>query len=566
MLRIFLILNILLILQNCTSLPQQQTPSAAFDNTIHTQNFPNDLLWYQGNTGRDSLEGISLARTYLESLQGRKVDTTIVAVIDMSVDTNHPLLSNFIWTNKSEARNNKDDDANGYIDDLHGWNFIGNENGTSIIYSNYEYTRILRKYDPLFSTIDSVSINDSLIDTYAIYQRARKKHTERTAYAQNIKRQVDDLMQQFKEAVQVIRVTYPKFTYGVEAVDSLRKQTHSDTVQKKLDFLHTLTSRKLTENYLHDYEEETNAMINIMLNKSFDERTVLNQDSENFEDQYYGNNKVDAHSIKLDHGTKVAGIIAADRSKSNKGIKGITNSVKIMPLCISPYGDEHDKDLVLAIKYAVDKGARIINISSGKEFSLYKDRVDEAIKYAERHDVLIVKSAGNDGYNLENEMCYNYPNDIGTDGKEIVQNFIRVGASAKKADKGLKLSYSNYGKNRVDIFAPGEDIYTLSPNREEQFTTFGATSAATAIVSGVAALLRSYYPNLTASQVKQILMDSVTTYDVDVEIKEKNEKGEKITKMIPFSQLSKSGGIVNAYNALKLAEEITSNTPNARRQ
>jgi len=221
-----------------------------------------------------------------------------------------------------------------------------------------------------------------------------------------------------------------------------------------------------------------------------------------------------------------------------------------MPLCISTYGDEHDKDMALAIRYAVANGASIINISSGKDYSLHSDWVEKEIIRAHNQDVLIVTSAGNDHLNLDQKEVFNYPNDTNSKGDEIVDNFIKVGASTNNLNKNIKRKSSNYGKTEVDIFAPGENIYTTSPNNT--YSTKNGTSYAAPIVSGVAALIRSYYPSLSAAEVKDILMKSGTAYHIDIEIEQ--EDGSK--KLVPFSELSKSGKIVNAYNALLLAEKV----------
>ena len=255
----------------------------------------------------------------------------------------------------------------------------------------------------------------------------------------------------------------------------------------------------------------------------------------------------------MDHGTLTTGVLAASRA-NNTGAKGITDNIKVMSLCISPYGDEHDKDMALAIRYAVDNGAKIINISSSKEFSLREDWVHDAIKYASDNDVLIVTSAGNSNYNLDEPDTFNYPDDTKEDGTEVADNFIKVGATTYLSEE-FKRSSSSYGKNSVDVFAPGLKIYTTSSQKNEKYTYSGGTSAATPIVSGVAALVRSYYPKLSASQVKEIILQSGVSYNIDIEI----EQEDSTKKSIPFSELSKSGKVVNAYNALLMAAQLSEN-------
>mgnify|MGYP001803461113 CR=1 FL=1 len=273
------------------------------------------------------------------------------------------------------------------------------------------------------------------------------------------------------------------------------------------------------------------------INVDFNERTILNEDSNDILDTDYGNNNVSGNIHRYSHATKVAGIIKED-------------FIKLMPLAIASQGDTHDKDIALAIRYAVDNGANIINMSFGKFYSLHKEWVFEALKYAENRNVLIVSSAGNKSYNL-NEINNYYPNDNINNGEEIADNFLLVGVSSAFPNENLFASYSNYGDIDVDTFAPGEEVYTLLPKNKYEYD--GGTSLAAAITSKVAALILSYYPNLTASQVKHIIMDSGVEYTFPVKTATREDKN----KMTPFNELSKSGKIVNAYNALIMADSIS---------
>jgi subtilisin family serine protease len=294
--------------------------------------------------------------------------------------------------------------------------------------------------------------------------------------------------------------------------------------------------------------------INKLLNLDYNDREPIGDlypDDLNYLN--YGNNVVNFNTSLLDHGTLVAGVIAANRV-NDIGAKGITNAVKIMPLSISAYGDEHDKDMTLAIRYAVDNGASIINISSGKNFSLHQQWVNEAIKYAAKNDVLIITSAGNDGLDLDERNIFNYPNDTDDRDKEISNNFIKVGSSAYAIGESLFDTGSNYGQREVDIMAPGVEILTTAPLRD-QYVSKSGTSFAAPIVTGIAALIRSYYPKLTAEEVKNIILESGVKYTLDVNI----SKDEEQPKMVPFTSLSRSGKIANAYYALKYAEEHNRN-------
>jgi cell wall-associated protease len=307
----------------------------------------------------------------------------------------------------------------------------------------------------------------------------------------------------------------------------------------------------------------------------------------------YGNNDVTGPDAK--HGSHVAGIIGADRY-NNIGIMGVANNVSIMAIRVVPTGDERDKDVANGIRYAVDNGAKVINMSFGKGYKWDKKVVDEAVKYAEEKGVLLVHAAGND--NLNNDTADVYPNKY-YEGAEFeayklankkpskpnfkpqlnnnngmqqrpgynkpaeikpitldsnkyklphAKNWITVGASTYKDDELLKADFSNYGKYNVDVFAPGFLINSSVPG--SKYDVFDGTSMAAPVVSGLAALILSYYPNLTAVQVRDIIIKSVTK--VNHKVKYKNDKGENIR--VPFADICVSGGIVNAYNALKLAE------------
>jgi subtilisin family serine protease len=278
-------------------------------------------------------------------------------------------------------------------------------------------------------------------------------------------------------------------------------------------------------------------------------RNILGDDPNIMDDRPYGDSKT-GHSIKDEsHGTHVSGIIAA--SRDNKiGINGVANNVKIMAVRAVPDGDEYDKDVALGLRYAVDNGAKIINTSFGKGFSPKKEWVFEAIQYAASKDVLIVNAAGNDGNNIDFEKVF--PIDTRDLKTEISDNFLTVGAMSANYDENLPASFSNYGKINVDVFAPGVQIYSTTP--ENEYAKFSGTSMAAPSAAGVAALIRSYYPKLSASQVKHILMNSGTLINFEV-IKPGSRSWEKPNgEKVPFSDLSVSGRIVNAYNALKMAD------------
>ena len=202
------------------------------------------------------------------------------------------------------------------------------------------------------------------------------------------------------------------------------------------------------------------------------------------------------------HGTHVAGIIAAERN-NGLGANGVANNVEIMSVRTVPNGDEYDKDVALAIRYAVDNGAKVINGSFGKSFSPHAEWVRDAIKYASDNDVVFVHAAGNDGKNVDEGT--NFPDD-NVDFVEISNTYIRVGSLTSKYGSKMVSGFSNYGKNNVDVFAPGSAIYSTYP--ENDYESISGTSMASPAVAGVAALVRSQYPKLTAAQVKQVILDS----------------------------------------------------------
>ena len=266
---------------------------------------------------------------------------------------------------------------------------------------------------------------------------------------------------------------------------------------------------------------------------------------EDLNNRNYGNGNVKGPDVEdALHGTHVAGIIAQLRGNGIGGDGVVAKNVEIMAVRAVPNGDEFDKDIALAIRYAVDNGAKVINGSFGKDYSPHKEWVWDAIKYAESKDVLIVHAAGNDSKDVDVEP--NFPTDE-VNGKEIADNLITIGALNTATGSKMVADFSNYGQKNVDVFAPGVKIYATIPNNKYKYEQ--GTSMASPNAAGVAALIRSYYPSLTASQVKHILMDSGVAIPGNVAVGE-----EKV--QIPFSNTCVSGKIVNAYNAILMADQM----------
>ena len=474
--------------------------------------------------------GISLEKAY-EALKGRKARTVIVGVVDSGVDINHEDLKPIIWTNPKEIPDNGiDDDKNGYIDDVHGWNFLGDINQ-----ENLEYVRILKKGNT----------NDP------DYKRAEKKYNKEYQEANEKIETYSQIRDRIAQSDALIQKQLGKKEYTEEDLDLI--DTSSLQLAGAVRGMKYLlgngvnikeTIEELSEGVKH-YEER----VKYGLNKEFNPRAVLKDNPDDINDKFYGNNNVIGPTAEgALHGTHVAGIIAAVRH-NNIGMDGVADHVRIMPVRTVPDGDEYDKDVALALRYAIDNGAKVINTSFGKEFSPHKQWVYDALKYAAEKDVLIVNAAGNDAKNIDVQPTF--PDD-NIDGKEFTDTMITIGALNYEYNENLVASFSNYGKNNVDLFSPGVQIYATVPENKYKF--LDGTSMAAPEVAGVAALIRAYFPNLKAREVKQILMESGLTPTISEVIVGGPDEEQEAKRML-FSDLCKSGKMVNAYNAIILAAQ-----------
>ncbi len=505
------------------------------DNDIKNWEFKDVLL--------DSLPGISLNRVYDSILNDKEGKPVVVALIDMTVEINHKGLKKSIWENSDEKVNGVDDDQNGYIDDINGWNYIGNNNGENNEFVNYEYTRILRKYESKFKDTTEVNYNKKDSLELIIYKKALKKYNARLKYAND---EVDyiNMVIKSKSDAEKLLANYIEDKITIETLDSLKdiypnNAKLQSAIKRKSNFIRYGYSSEYVESYKLKAEERVNKLLNL----DYNDRVIQGDNSSSLDSFGYGSYKFNKNTILLDHGTLMAGII-------NK--IALKQEIKVMPLVISAYGDEYDKDIALAIRYAVDNGAKVINMSFAKEFSMNLDLVLEAIKYANEKNVLIVSAASNEGINLDVLKNRKFPNDHPLENDfEVSNNFLTVGSSNYVFGNQLKSSFSNYGKNEVDVFAPGQKIYTTFPNNKFDIS-YGGTSCSAALTSGVAALLFSYYPNLSASDAKEILMNSGLEFSIKV--KTPIKKDRKLET--PFNELSKSGKIINAYNAFIYAEKL----------
>lgn len=503
------------------------------------------LNWYNRDPQMDAVYGISTERAYLELLQGKPSKTVIVAVIDSGIDIHHEDLQDNIWINQKEILGNGiDDDGNGYVDDVYGWNFLGNTNGENIAHERLEVTREFARLDSVFDNRDKASISKSERKDYKYYLSIRKQYYKGLAEAKETLENINQFRLNIDFAESVIAESLGSEDFTVEELENLATSDEGLLVTK--EFLLAVYETGLTKEKLADYVTHYENSLQYHYNPAYDPRPLVGDDPLNMEERYYGNN--DVIGPDAEHGTHVAGIIAGVRG-NGLGIEGIADNVKIMTIRAVPDGDERDKDIANAIRYAVDNGAQIINMSFGKDVSPNQDAVEEAIKYSEEKGVLLIHAAGNEGKNVDKEP--RYPSNKYMGSQKQIANFINVGASDQKLDNNLIASFSNYGKKNVDVFAPGVDIYSTIP--DNQYKPNSGTSMASPVVSGLAAILMSYYPALSAQQIKEIITKSVVK--IDAKVLRPVDEDEK-EKEVKFSKLSGSGGIVNAYKAIQMAETM----------
>lgn len=499
----------------------------------------NDKEWIFKDIEENHTPGISLYKALERGLlKEKKSDSVIIAVIDTEIDINHEVLKGNIWKNKKEvADNGLDDDKNGYVDDINGWNFIGNSMGENIIYANDESLRIVRIYE-----------NDSNpFVSKKLYEEALKKYDEAKKSAIANMDYVNFLTDTYPKSKKALLNFFPKEDYTTNQLDSLYEiyKKKDQDLAKLIYYMSDYIKYDLSEKWIEDLRMTIEGGINKSLNPDYYDREILGDDPHDIKDTNYGNSIVNGNLKDLYHGTEVAALIAGQK---NDQMASVCESCLIMPVCISSNGNENDKDIALGIKYAVDNGARIINMSFGKELSIHNQWVIDAIKYAEKNNVLIISSAGNSTFDMD-EINNLYPNDNINNGHEIVSNFMKIGASTINIDKNLVARFSNYGKHDVDIFAPGNLIQTAMPFNK--YRTDSGTSLSSAIVSGIAGIILSQHPNLSPAQVKKIILDSGVNYPIEVIV-----PGKSKDSLVFFNKLSKSGKIVNVYNALILAENF----------
>ncbi len=513
--------------------------------TANAQNKRPDN-WFNLDASKDNVNGVSTERTYEELLKGKKSTTVIVGVLDSGVDYNHEDLKDVMWTNAGEIPNNGiDDDKNGYIDDIHGWNFLGNKDGRNVEKDNLEIARVYKTLKDKYDGKSEADMKTKAEKTeFKYWQKVKADYDKETAEQEArvnqykfIKEAVSGVVEKIKKEKGVEKVT-------LEDIKAFKSDDKKD-MQGKMIAVAQASSGMEIEDLIEKLSEALKSMDNTRLDINFNSREIVGDNYNDVNERYYGN--ADCKGPGAFHGTHVAGIIGASRH-NGIGIDGVADNVRIMSLRCVPDGDERDKDIANAIRYAVDNGASILNMSFGKKYTSNKKAVDDAVKYAESKGVLLIHAAGNNSDDID-EIIH-YPCKKMENGK-VPSNFMDVGALSWKPADEIVAPFSNYGKKTVDIFAPGVDIHSTVPDNN-QYKDASGTSMAAPVVAGCAAVLKSYFPSLTPKQIIKILTKSSI----------KSYKGSKVIKpgsrdeMVEFSELSKHGGIVNLYEAVKMAQSM----------
>lgn len=511
---------------------------------LNAQQLKTKTNWFNLDYQKDGIRGMGVERAYEELLKNRTSKTVIVGVIDSGVDIEHEDLKNNIWVNEGEIPGNGiDDDKNGFVDDIHGWDFIGAADGRDIRDEQLESTRLLKKYQEKFGENPKKRLLKKYSDEYNDYLSIKKQRDEQLKEANQYLPMYKNLYDNFVASSGVLKGYLKTEEITADAVSAINEAEADRDVRKAKQFYLQMMQMGATEADIKDGVEHFEGMTKYSYNVDYSPRDIIGDDLTKLEYGKYGNNEVKGPDAK--HGTHVAGIIAAERNNS-LGMKGVADNVKIMVVRCVPNGDERDKDVANSIRYAVDNGAQIINMSFGKSRSPEKIWVDEAIKYAMDKGVLLVAASGNDNEDVDTKV--HYPTKFLNGGK-VAENFISVGAMNFEDGEAMVADFSNYGKKTVDVFAPGMAIYSTVP--DSKYQELQGTSMASPAVAGVAALLKSYFPTLTATQLKTIITSSVTNLsDTDI----KKPGSEDIVK---FGDLSNTGGVINAYEAVKLAIEMT---------
>ena len=506
----------------------------SFQSIVAQENEDPLKHWWHKDLETDSIPGIGLERAYAEIIPGKEWNEVIVAVLDTKMDIDHEELRDQIWVNEDEIPGNGiDDDQNGFIDDVNGWNFLGNTQGGEVPYQLTEEIRVIRKYENENSSANNIPVDSTSLKLYLKAKESLAKLREESLEDIHL---MDSLLRAFVETRDTLDVIFKGNTYSPAELDSLGNTMPE--MAASFAWLGRMQAFDVDEQDFIDYREFSQNALDQMYNSDVDDRKNVNG----------GNSKVKDNSMPFQHATPVAAVIAASRN-NDIGLAGISNKIRVMPIVMVAAGDEHDEDVAKAIHYAVDNGADIINMSWGKYYSSQTNLVRDAFEYAALNDVLLVSAAGNEGKNIDLETFY--PTDY-FNKEEQFENFMNIGALNHALDSTLVARFSNYGKTQVDMFAPGDRIYSAEPDNKYSYTR--GTSFASPLVAGSAALLKGYYPKLSAAEIREILLASGDTVDLMV----LRPGAEEEDPLIPFASLSKTGKILNVYRALLMAEALSS--------
>jgi len=502
--------------------------------------------WHLMDLKTDGQFGISLNQAY-QLVKTKKSKTVVIATIDSGIDTAQADLKPVLWVNTKEIPGNGiDDDKNGYVDDIHGWDFLGGPGGKADF---TETTEEVREYNKLKDKYLSGNASGASEKDMAYWIKVRATHDATIAKSKEEITQLQPIMNALMATSGYVkRALKLKSDGSFRKADLAKITAANDTVKQSRDIWISVFEQQggddTNAKIINDMSEYL-AKLNNDVNPDLDARKRIVGDNPDVNDgKPYGNNIL--KFADAEHGTGVAGLIGAVRG-NKYGIDGVADNVRIMAIKAVPNGDEYDKDIANAIRYAVDNGAKVINMSFGKKLSPHKDWVDEAFKYAAAKDVLLIQASGND--NQDVDVKPEFPNDMFEDGSAMdADNVINVGASANKQDENLAGTFSNYGKKNVDVFAPG--VKVTSVNMDAEFNTADGTSFAAPITTGIAALILEYYPTLSAKQLKQVILESATPLNGTMVLKPGTQD------KVDFTTLSKTGGIVNAYKALLIASKL----------
>lgn len=480
----------------------------------------------------------------LKSMKKKEPDTVIVAIIDSGMDVDHEDLQGRIWTNTAEIPGNGiDDDGNGYVDDIHGWNFLGNSNGENQGPARLEVTRIYTKLKERFEDVEESDVSAADRKDYELYLETKAEVEKNIAQYGGMVEQLEQFRDQMLPMLpKMIATAIGKENYTKKDVEKWKPKDLQSQQMKQVAL--AMLSGELNEEAIADQIKQVKSMVAHHYNVEYDDRSLIGDDYLDMSDVGYGNNDVQGPDAV--HGTHVGGIVGALRGNGLGG-DGVADNVLLMSLRAVPDGDEFDKDIALAIRYAVDNGAKIINASFGKAYSQIPEAVYEAIRYAEKNDVLFVHAAGNSALDLHENP--NFPANMFPFQTEPFNNYLSIGASTRVHKEKLPAVFSNYGQTRVDVFAPGFEIYNAIPGNK--YKKLQGTSMAAPMVSGVAAILKGYYPELKMSEIRQIILDSAKDFSDTDQMRPGSEE------LVKFGILSSTGGVVDVRAALKLAKKRT---------